>query len=107
MLLAAPSRGLLTPLSFVFDLLNCKKSWRNKQKRNISVPSCPNIKQSNKQTPVLKENWKWPNGKDVDLCFHAQNRSVLDELPSLDLSFWVLGKDVISLARLNCVKIEL
>ena len=59
MLLTAPSRGLWSPVSFVFDLLNCKKSWRNKQKRNISVPSCPNIKQSNK----LWRSKKTGNGK--------------------------------------------
>lgn len=103
MLFRAPSWGLWSPLSFVFDLLNCKKSWRNKQKRNISVPSYLNTKQSNKQTPVLKENGKWQNGKDRLTHFRAQRANILGDLPECDLSCWVLGKGLISPGRSNYV----
>ena len=74
MLCTAPVWGLLTPLSFVFDLLNCKKRETNR-KRNILVPSCQNIKQSNKLSCSKKT--EKGNGRYAHVYFHAQNMSIL------------------------------
>lgn len=101
-----PSCGCLSPLCFVFDLLNCKKSSGNKQgkknkKQTPQLPCCRNLKLVNTQASVLQEKWKEAESENIYICIH------MNKTWAIVMAIWApmrLTKGVIPSSNLCVVK---
>lgn len=101
-----PSCGCLSPLCFVFDLLNCKKSSGNKQgkknkKQTPQLPCCRNLKLVNTQASALQEKWKEAESENTYICIH------MNKTWAIVMAIWApmcLTKGVIPPSNLWVVK---